>query len=100
MPRNKSVSSMQRGIEVDPRFADLSWGTMVALQQKPHVYAGTVPPAEVARRRAKNRAARRARRGNTAAIARQARLNCDHTPRFRRGQAPDPLRLHVNEVAS
>lgn len=33
------------------------------LQQK-HVYAGTVPPAEVARRRAKNKAARKSRRRN------------------------------------
>lgn len=34
-----------------------------ALQAK-HIYAGTVPAAEVARRRAKNKAARRSRRIN------------------------------------
>lgn len=61
---------------------------LVGLQGKSHVYGGTVPKVEVAARRVKNRAARRARRGNTPALARQARLNRDHTPRFRRGQAP------------
>lgn len=36
---------------------------LYGLQKKP-VYEGTVPPAVVAKRRAKNRAARRARRIN------------------------------------
>lgn len=61
---------------------------LIGLQSKQHVYGGTVPAVEVAARRAKNRAARRARRGNRPALARQARLNRDHTPRFRRGQSP------------
>lgn len=75
--------------------------TLFALQFKSNIYGGTVPPEEVRRRRAKNRDARRARRGNTPALARQARLNRDHTPRFRRGQAPDPLGLRVDaEVGS
>ncbi|RIS89316.1 hypothetical protein D2E55_26390, partial [Mycobacteroides abscessus] len=43
--------------------------------QSKHVYAGTVPEAVVRQRRAKNRAARRARRGNISALRRQARLN-------------------------
>lgn len=48
---------------------------MLAALQTWHLYAGTVPPEVVARRRARNRHARRARRGNTAAIARQSRLD-------------------------
>lgn len=36
---------------------------LVALQSK-HIYAGTVPAAEIARRRAKNRQARKSRRIN------------------------------------
>jgi len=82
-------------------MSDASWAatTLIALQQKPHIYAGTVPADEVARRRAKNRHARRQRRGNTSALARQARLNCPQRRRFRRGQAPDPLGLHT-EAAS
>ncbi|ANO20607.1 MULTISPECIES: hypothetical protein [Mycobacteroides] len=47
---------------------------IIGLQSK-HVYAGTVPEAVVRQRRAKNRAARRARRGNISALRRQARLN-------------------------
>lgn len=35
-----------------------------ALQQGKHIYAGTVPAAEVARRRAANKAARISRRKN------------------------------------
>lgn len=64
-----------------------------ALQLQRHIYAGTVPLEEIARRRAKNRHARRARRGNTAAIARQARINHAYNtfPRFRVGQASDPF---------
>ncbi|MGV0785180.1 hypothetical protein [Mycolicibacterium sp. XJ775] len=61
---------------------------LFALQSKP-VYAGTVDPVVVAGRRSKNRNARRARRGNTAAMIRQARSN---TPRrgftFRRTELP------------
>lgn len=61
----------------------------LALQKQSHIYGGTVPPEEVARRRARNRAARRARAGNTAAIARQARLDRRRRGRrFSRGQAP------------
>lgn len=47
---------------------------IIGLQSK-HVYAGTVPESVVRERRAKNRAARRARRGNVPALRRQARLN-------------------------
>ncbi|CPR84232.1 MULTISPECIES: hypothetical protein [Mycobacteroides] len=47
---------------------------LIGLQGK-HIYGGTVPEAEVQRRRAKNRAARDARRGNVAALRKQARLN-------------------------
>ncbi|AXK88544.1 hypothetical protein SAMN05421776_12159 [Nocardia farcinica] len=36
---------------------------LLGLQRK-HIYEGTVPEAEVARRRARNRAARKARRAN------------------------------------
>lgn len=72
----------------DRKPASLAALTMFGLQFKANIYGGTVPEAEVARRRRKNRAARRARRGNTRALARQARLNRDHTPKFRRGQSP------------
>lgn len=47
---------------------------LIGLQGK-HIYGGTVPEVEVHRRRAKNRAARRARRGNVAALRKEARLN-------------------------
>ncbi|SLF39876.1 hypothetical protein [Mycobacteroides abscessus] len=47
---------------------------IIGLQSK-HVYAGTVPESVVRKRRAKNRDARRARRGNVSALRRQARLN-------------------------
>lgn len=47
---------------------------LIGLQGK-HIYGGTVPESVVRERRAKNRAARRARRGNTAALRKQARLN-------------------------
>ncbi len=47
---------------------------IIGLQSK-HVYAGTVPELVVRERRAKNRDARRARRGNVSALRRQARLN-------------------------
>lgn len=53
----------------------LSAGILFALQSARHVYGGTVPEEVVAQRRAKNRDARRARRGNTRALRRQARLN-------------------------
>lgn len=39
---------------------------LMGLQYKPHVYAGTVPPETVAKRRAKNRVARVSRRVNRA----------------------------------
>lgn len=66
---------------------------MLGLQAAPHIYAGSVPAEVVAKRRAKNRAARHARRGNTAALRRQARSNRVANGRrlFRRGFAPDPL---------
>ncbi|MEW2483617.1 hypothetical protein AB0876_28925 [Mycobacterium sp. NPDC049093] len=61
---------------------------LLGLQSKP-IYQGTVDPVVVAGRRAKNRDARRARRGNTAALIRQARSNA---PRrgftFRRTELP------------
>lgn len=69
-----ALQTGERVFKLNPIFA--------ALQNKA-IYAGTVPVEEVARRRKANRHARRARWGNTAAIARQARLNrCDSTPRF------------------
>lgn len=61
---------------------------LFGLQFKP-MYAGTIDPVTVAERRAKNRNARRARRGNTDALIRQARSN---RPRrgfaFRRTELP------------
>lgn len=47
---------------------------LTGLQFKPHIYQGTVPEGVVAGRREKNRAARRARRGNVAGLRRQARI--------------------------
>lgn len=66
---------------------------LLALQGS-NVYAGSVLIEEVERRRKKNRHARRARRGNTAAIARQARLNYaqKRRRRFARGNAYNPLK--------
>ncbi len=80
---------ISRGIEAVPLEHSIMWG----LQLQRHIYGGTVPPEVIARRRSKNRHARRARRGNTAAIARQARINHAHNtfPRFRAGQASDPF---------
>lgn len=80
---------ISRGIEERPLLTDVFY----ALQRQHHIYAGTVPLEEIARRRAKNRHARRARRGNTAAIARQARINHAHNTfsRFRVGQSTDPF---------
>lgn len=82
--------------------AEFSKGVFFGLQLKSHVYGGTVPPEVVEQRRAKNRHARRARAGNTRAIARQARLNTtrNRLRRFARGQAPDPLGLHEAEAES
>lgn len=66
------------------------------LQQLPHVYQGTVDPVTVAERRAANRRARRQRRGNLAALIRQAQLDrVRRNPRYRRGHAPDPLNLRI-----
>lgn len=39
------------------------WAVLVALQSK-HIYAGTVAPAEKARRRAANKVARKSRKNN------------------------------------
>lgn len=57
------VESLRDRLGVGPSRASVV--TLSALQAK-HVYAGTVPPAVVARRRAANRAARRARRAGRA----------------------------------
>lgn len=66
------------------------------LQRQPHVYQGTVDPVTIAERRAANRRARRQRRGNQAALIRQARLDrVRRNPRYRRGHAPDPLNLRI-----
>lgn len=45
---------------------DTSWGKAIlaGLQRLPHMYEGTVPPAEVAKRRAKNKQARKSRTAN------------------------------------
>lgn len=69
-----------------------------ALQSQAHIYGGTVDPAVVAARRGRNRAARASRRGDFAAIRRQARANRRQQQRFARGQAPDPLGLRGEEV--
>lgn len=45
--------------QVDP---DWTRGILRGLQSKRHMYEGTVPPAEVEKRRAKNKAARKARK--------------------------------------
>ncbi len=58
-----------------------------ALQSQAHIYGGTVPTAVIAQRRKKNREARAARRGNTAAIHRQARAN------FAANRKPKPRRV-------
>lgn len=60
---------------------------IIGLQSK-HVYAGTVPESVVRQRRAKNRDARRARRGNVPALRRQARLNRAANRRGRRPVYP------------
>lgn len=39
-------------------------GLLLALQRKPHVYAGTASPTKVAKRRAKNRVAKQSRKVN------------------------------------
>ncbi|MGV0793056.1 hypothetical protein [Mycolicibacterium sp. XJ1819] len=62
----------------------------LGLQQLSHIYAGTVPAEEVARRRRRNRRARWSRRGDTAALARDARRHrVRRGRRFARGQAPE-----------
>ncbi|OBF77016.1 hypothetical protein [Mycolicibacterium fortuitum] len=63
-------------------FANMQ-GVTLGLQLK-HIYGGTVPPEVVARRRAKNRRARRQRRGNQAAIRREARLAESRNRTYRR----------------
>lgn len=65
----------ERRMRVDPMFAALQ-GLNLYVRPEPEV---------VAVRRAKGRHARRSRAGNTAAIARQARLNRSHRGRFARG---------------
>lgn len=69
-----------------------------ALQSQAHIYGGTVDPVVVAARRGRNRAARASRRGDFAAIRRQARANRKQQRRFARGQAPDPLGLRGESV--
>ncbi|URM86499.1 hypothetical protein PBI_HILLTOPFARM_57 [Mycobacterium phage Hilltopfarm] len=77
--------------------ATLAALTLFSLQTQSHVYGGTVPPEVVAKRRARNRNARRARRGNTAAIRRQARSNrvANRHPRFGYSHNHDPLGTKV-----
>ncbi len=71
---------------------------LLALQSHAHIYAGTVPSGEVERRRRKNRNARNARKGNTAAIAKQARRNKARNNYRRFGMyTPDPLGLREVE---
>ncbi|MFD7247826.1 hypothetical protein ACFV6Y_38495 [Streptomyces massasporeus] len=62
----------------------LNKAVFFALQGQGHIYAGTVPSEVIAQRRAKNRAARRARRGNTPAIRRAARLAESRNRSYRR----------------
>ncbi|WP_396902786.1 hypothetical protein [Mycolicibacterium sp.] len=62
----------------------LNKAVFFALQGQGHIYAGTVPPEVIARRRAKNRAARQARRGNTPAIRRAARRAESRNRSYRR----------------
>lgn len=67
---------------------DYERAILLGLQSKP-IYQGTVDPVVVASRRAKNRDARRARRGNTKALIRQARSNTRRRGfSFRRTELP------------
>lgn len=69
---------------------------LVGLQHKP-MYGGTVPEAVVQQRRAKNRAARRARRGNSAALRRQARLNGIRRQGLHRVRVINPFNRPVDD---
>lgn len=63
-PPKLSLSSLFPALQQTPaQRKALTIGSAVAQAGK-HVYAGTVPPEEVARRRAANRVARRQRRIN------------------------------------
>lgn len=68
----------------DSRTLRLGTAVFLGLQSQRHIYAGTVPAEVIAERRAKNRAARRARRGNTPAIRHAARLAESRNRRYRR----------------
>ena len=84
------LTTLHKKANADMR--SLGHGVLFALQLM-NTYAGTVPEEVVQERRRKNRAARQARRGNAAALRRQARSNRarNSIQRFARGQAPSPL---------
>lgn len=76
-------------MKTQPGPSPSAWAIFQGLQSQAHIYGGTVDPVTFAERRKRNRHARRARAGNTVAIARQARLNKPRRGRrFARGQAP------------
>lgn len=96
--------NVEESEDTQPEEAPLApWQQMLlTLQTQSHIYAGTVPVEEIARRRKKNKQARQARKGNKSAIARQARRNKARNSfrRFGVSEAPDPLglRAEVEEV--
>lgn len=57
-------------VENEKGATPTSFGMLAALQGLPHIYAGTVDPAVVAHRRARNKVARRSRRINRLAAKR------------------------------
>ncbi|MFA4084830.1 hypothetical protein ONA92_24325 [Mycobacteroides salmoniphilum] len=68
---------------------------LIGLQGK-HIYGGTVPETVVRERRAKNRAARRARRGNVSALRKQARLNGVQRQGLRRVRVINPFNQPID----
>lgn len=66
-------------------------GMTAALQQLSHIYGGKVPTETIVARRRRNRAARAARRGDTAALARITRQNKARNTFGRYGYAHLPV---------
>lgn len=83
-PVADAESDAQAEAEAAETLTHLGEATFFALQGQRHIYGGTVPPEVVAKRRAKNRHARRQRRGNQAAIRRAARLAESRNRTYRR----------------
>lgn len=65
-----SPEAFRKYSEEEPGASSTEFGMLLALQQLPHIYQGTVDPAVVAHRRRRNRAARRSRRINRLAARR------------------------------